>query len=126
MIMIELIAATILLGSLFGITVILFRKMPVLAKLSLPEEEISLLEQIKARIKKNHFLQPLSLENFLQKLLRRGKILTLKTENQISGWLEQLQQKSENSEQGIKDNYWQELKDSVKSGSSKKIEKDKK
>ncbi len=121
--MIELIAATILLGSLSGIAAILLPKIPSLAETSPREKELSLLKIIKKQVEKNHFLQSLSLENFLQKFLRRGKILTLKTENQISGWLEQLQQKPENSHN---DNYWQELKNSVKSGSLEKVKKNKK
>ena len=121
--MTEFIAATILLGSLSGIGIILFHKIPALIKLP-SQGEFSLRKEIEKKIKENDIFQPLSLENFLQKLLRRSKILTLKTENKISGWLEQLQQKSNNHVTNSKDNYWRELKNSMRNPSQKEPKKE--
>lgn len=109
--MYESIATAILLGSLLGIGVILIRKMPVLKELSPAQgEELSLVEGIKQRFRKNRISSALSLDKFLQKLLRKSKVLTLKTENKISCWLEQLQRKPENNQN---DGYWQELKKTI-------------
>ena len=113
--MAEIIAITILLGSLSGMAVILFQKIPILIKLA-PEqsEQVCLLGDIEKKIKKIGFFHLSYFENFLQKILRRSKILTLKTENEITLLMERLQQKSKNNGTKPKDNYWKELKKSIK------------
>jgi hypothetical protein len=113
--MIELIAFTILFGSLCGMAVILFQKIPILIKLAPGQsEQVYLLRDIEKKIEKIGFLHLSYFENFLQKILRQCKILTLKTENKITALLERLQQKSKNNTKKPEDNYWQELKKSIK------------
>ena len=113
--MAEIIATTILLGSISGMAVILFQKIPILIKF-VPEkdEQVCLLRDIEKKIKKIGFFHLSYFENFLQKFLRRSKILTLKTENEITSLMERLQQKSKNNGTKPKDNYWKELKKSIK------------
>jgi len=111
--MYELIAQIILMISLLGMVVILFRKIPILINLS-PEAEISqpnFLLRAKNRILIR--LKSFPLNNFLQKILLRFKIVTLKTENKTSVWIEKLRQKAKKEEkesQDISDNYWEQLK----------------
>jgi len=108
-----LIFTIILSISLIGILVILFRKIPILVSLS-SETEISqpnFLLRTKNRILIR--LKSFPLNNFLQKILLRFKIVTLKTENKTSVWIEKLRQKAKKEEkesQDISDNYWEQLK----------------
>lgn len=93
-----------------GITLILFRKIPALLELS-PKENKSFSLSF-------NFSVPL-FENFLQKFLRKTKILTLKTENKISEAIEHLEKNNKLYKNKFKDDYWQTLRGSKIS--SKKI-----
>lgn len=108
--MIELILTIILVSSLTGIVVILFRKIPVLVKLEEASEASGDWQPLILKIKKRSKFLPraktFNYELYLQKILSKIRILTLKTENKTSDWLEKLRQKN-NQE---KDNYWEELK----------------
>lgn len=110
--MIEQIAPIILFTSIFGIGVILFRKIPVLVELSVETQkaEEPFLPGLINKIKFFRFIKSISLENILQKFLSRIRILTLKAENKISGWLQKLRKKSQKKKEIENDNYWEELK----------------
>lgn len=115
----ELIAIIILAGSLLGMKIILFRKIPILLKLpettaGMPEESFfsSILK------KKTKILNPFnyfSNEIFLQKILSKIRVLTLKTDNRTSNWLQELRKKSQ-KDNFKEDNYWKELKTSLRHG----------
>ena len=121
--MAELIATIIFFGSLSGMAVILFRKIPVLVELpSVPEkEQEGSFLRTKRKIKELDFSEIFDFKNFLQKLLMRIRILTLKIENRTSKTLEKLRQKeriknnfisnNDNENNYKKDNYWQEIKE---------------
>ena len=99
--------------------VILFRKIPVLIKISPQVEEPFFFLRVKQVIEKEkNFLSPVVIEKFLEKLLHRVRILCLKTENRTNNLLEKLQRHSRNQKDGSSDNYWQELK-KIKSQKSK-------
>jgi hypothetical protein len=104
-----LIAQIILVISFLGIAVFLYRKIPVLVELpevkNISEPEISKLgeEEMTAERK-----EELSFHVFLEKVLRRVKILTLKIENKTSNWIEELGHQNKNK--NFNDNYWEELK----------------
>ncbi len=110
-----LIATIILFSSLSGMAVILFRKIPVLVELtSIPEkEQEGLFLGVKRKIKELDFFEIFDFKNFLQKLLMRIRILTLKIENRINKPLEGLHQKEriKNDVSFSKDNYWKEVKE---------------
>ncbi|MCK4454020.1 hypothetical protein KAU51_01560 [Candidatus Parcubacteria bacterium] len=120
--MAALIATIILFGSLSGMAVILFRKVPVLVELpSIPgKEQEGLFLKTKRKIKELDFFEIFDFKNFLQKFLMRIRILTLKIENTTSKTLEGLRQKermknnfisNSNNENNYKeDNYWKEIK----------------
>ena len=109
--MAEAVATTILITSFFGMSAILFRKIPSLMELPFSKEEVSLVLKVQEKAKEFNSLKlkPFSAENFLQKVLLRLKVLILKTENKISYWLEGLQQRSR-IQSSFPENYWQELK----------------
>jgi len=122
--MIELITIIILLGSLIGIGVILYRKIPDLRKLEdFKKEQISNKSILnpELEIERWRFFKPdFSLdstqhkfETFLQKLLSRIKVLTMKIENRISGYLQKLRERAQQRKRAREDEYWQKLKKSI-------------
>ena len=119
----ELIATVIFLGSIFGMGVILFRKIPVLAKLTLEitEEKEGIFSRLKGKIKNLFPLKSSSPEIFLQRILSKIRILALKTENKTSTILERLRTRKMEEKENENDNYWEELKKSTnqKGGKSK-------
>lgn len=102
----ELILLTILIISLIGVGVILYRKIPIL--ITLPEDKL----KTKFRWPSVSFplVGKLNYELYLQKILSRIRILTLKTENKTGSWLEKLRQRNNRKNNHKPDNYWEELK----------------
>lgn len=92
-------------------SVILWRKMPTLNKLPEPAEGLQqfLGLKIKEGVKKFPGIKDFSYELYLQKILSKIHILTLKTDHKTSGWLERLRQKN-NKNHSNNDQYWDELK----------------
>lgn len=111
--MAELIVTIILIGSLSGMAVIIFRKIPALAEL--PETKLEFdwrgkVNRIKEKIKKWKYFEKFSLEIFLQKALSKVRVLTLKIESKTAHWLQKLREKSQRKKIQEDDNYWKELK----------------
>ncbi|MBI2626464.1 MAG: hypothetical protein HYW69_02640 [Candidatus Nealsonbacteria bacterium] len=105
----EIIFIAVLLISLGGISAILFRKIPILV--GLREKNISgqsLISKIKRGIKKLPGAGKIDYDLYLQKMLSRIRVLTMKTESKTGNWLERLRQKR-NGHNGA-DEYWEELK----------------
>jgi len=119
----EITAIIILVGSLFGIGAILLRKIPVLIELPETSAEFNLKESLLKLKEKIKFLKHLKIpayEIFLQKILSKVRILTLKTESKTSNWLERLRQREIKKKNYFSDNYWQELKKSTNQEIKKK------
>lgn len=113
MITLKLIAIFIWISSFFGLIVIIFRKIPVLV--TLPElepkkERENLISRLKRSIKKINPFKSFSYEIFLQKILSKIRILSLKAENRTFNWLQKLREKSKKKY----DDYWEKLKKSTK------------
>src|SRR3989344_3231487 len=109
--MIEIIFLSLLIFSLLGMGVILFRKFPLLAKLpEIPISKKSLTTTIKERVKKLPGADKFDYEMYLQKLLSKIRILTLKTESTTESWLAKLRQKAIRKNGRNGDGYWEELK----------------
>lgn len=110
--MLELIATIILVGSLMGIAVILWRKLPLLNQL--PTSEVttgpSLISKIKNKIHPVQLIKNLPMETFLQKVLSRFRVFTLKTEQKTALWLQKLREKSARKKKFENDNYWGKIK----------------
>ena len=113
----EIIAEIILLFSLLGIGIIILRKIPFLAELpGVPASRIhwkNISLNLKERVKVFNPFRYFSYEMFLQKILSKVRILTLKTENKTSSWLQGLREKAKKKKNLEKDNYWEELKKST-------------
>jgi len=114
----ELIAIIILVGSLVGMAVIIFRKIPILAELSeIPAARISLkkgLFKLKEKIKILNPFKSLSSEIFLQKILTKIRIISLKTDNKTFNWLQKLRERTQKKKAEENDNYWEEIKKTTK------------
>ncbi|MCH8741958.1 hypothetical protein IH779_03630 [Patescibacteria group bacterium] len=111
----NVIAIIVFLGSLLGIFVILFPKIPLVKKLPLQargsQENLAL--RLKNKIKDLGPLKSFSSESLLHKLLSKTRILTLKMESKISGWQHQLRKNSKKEKEIENDTYWKELKNST-------------
>jgi len=107
----EVFFGIILFISLTGMGVIFWRKMPVLVGLPevLPEKTEPFSLKLKKRIKEFNPLKNFSYETFLQKLISRIRILTLKTDNKTFNWLQRLKERKRKKKLED-DNYWEELK----------------
>ncbi len=112
----EIISLALLVLSLAGLGVLVSRKIPELAVMPEPQG-IFLKEETKIKIKekakevlKN---RSNSFEKFLQKFLSKTRILSLKAENKLSDWLRRLRERSMERTKEI-DNYWKEIKTSIK------------
>jgi len=117
------IAIIILLACLLGMGLLAFRKIPLLLELpevlETPEKE-KLTFRLRKKIQEMDFFRDFSYEIFLQKILSKIRILTLKTDNKASLWLQKLREKSKKKKINENDNYWEEIR---KSTNSRKIKR---
>jgi hypothetical protein len=113
--MLELIATIILFGSLAGMGIIIFRKIPVLVQLTevLPEKRESMGLKLKEGIKNFNPLKNFSYEVFLQKILSKIRILSLRTENKTYNWLKRLRMRAK-IRKNLDADYWEEIRKSTK------------
>ena len=113
--MLEFVLLIFFLTSLAGIVFIVLKKILILGNLpavSLPRESLSL--RLKNKIKNLPGAETINYEIYLQKILSRVRILTLKTEQKTGHWLETLRQRSRQKKNGRPDDYWEELKTTKK------------
>jgi len=110
-------ATIVFFGSLLGIAVILFRKIPLLVELPETPKKFTFKKAIlefKAKIKTLNPFKDFSSEIFLQKILSKIRIFVLRIENKIASSLQKLRERSLRKKAKENDNYWQELKKSTK------------
>ncbi len=114
----EVVAVITLFGSLFGIGVILTRKIPILMELPEVIEKSfikDLWQKLKEKIKNIFCSKSFSFEIFLQKILSKVRILSLRADNKTANWLQKLRERSRKKKPNKKnDNYWAEIKKSTK------------
>ena len=108
--MIEIAFLAILILSLTGLGIIIFRKIPFL--LELPQVAPALIDwkNLSSMVKGTLSLENLSIEIILQKILSRVRILILKTDTKTWNWLQRLKARSQKNKFGDNDNYWQEVR----------------
>ena len=123
--MAELIALIILAFGICGMSVILLRKIPVLVALPKTTKKPgeNFLPLLKNKIGNSSFVKSLSVEIFLQKILSKIRILTLKAESKIAFWLQRLRERSLQRTKNFHDGYWIKLK-GVKKSESKMVAKE--
>jgi len=124
--MLELFLIIILFIGLFGMGVIVYRKIPLLRELPDSSGEIPQVSQVFQKVKERSseeitkITEPgkINRDLYLQKILSKVRVLTLKTENKTALWLERLRRKKNNHN---RNDYWQELKN-AKNGKIKKFQ----
>lgn len=109
----EFVAKIILVFSFIGLWVIIFRKIPILVELPQTIEKESFIVKLRGRIRNIPFFKSFSYEIFLQKILSKIRILTLKTENKTFHWLQKLREKTKKKKEQENDHYWEEIKRST-------------
>ncbi len=112
--MLSVIFFIVFIVSLVILTVIVFRKIPLL--LELPETA-SFQFNWKEWLVKVRDVLPVgnfSFEIFLQKIFSKIRVLALKTDNKTSNWLQRLRKRSQKKKFNEEDNYWQEIKNYTK------------
>ena len=117
----ELVAIIILFGSFLGMGAIISRKIPVLMELQeVPARDSwkDTLSKLKEKIKTLNPFKSFSYEIFLQKLLSKVRILSLKTDNKTFNRLQKLRERSLKKKNLENDNYWEEIKKSTTEPSS--------
>lgn len=107
----EVIAIIIFIGSIVGMGIIIFRKIPTLATLPniSPLRERWIL-RLGNKLKEIPLFKNFTYELFLQKILTKMKILLLKIENSISQHLQKLREKYQKKRNLENDNYWEKIK----------------
>lgn len=113
----QIITQLLFLGSSLGICIVVFRKIPVL--LNLPETESEGVKEnftlkLIRKIKEINPWKNFSYEIFLQKILTKIRILSLKTDNQTSNLLQRLRTKYRQKKVEQNDNYWEKIKEEIK------------
>ena len=108
--MAEIIALILLIFSLIGMGVILFGKIPILLELPETKSSLNFKINISSKVKKIPPFKKFSIEFFLQKILSKIRILTLKTDYQTFHWLLKLREKSKRKKEEELDDYWQKIR----------------
>ncbi|MBI2042420.1 MAG: hypothetical protein HYT21_01525 [Candidatus Nealsonbacteria bacterium] len=109
--MLEVILIIFVVFSFAGITAIVFRKIPALINLpAVSSPKDPLLLRLKNKIKNLPGAETIDYEFYLQKVLSKIRVLTLKTEQKTGHWLEKLRQKSRQKQIDRQDDYWEKLK----------------
>lgn len=108
----EIIVLIVLFISILGIGLIILRKIPALSDFTLENtENKGIFGKLKEEIKNNIAPRTASSgEVLLLKALSKARILFLKGEGKITGWLSVLRQKSAQKNRSFSDSYWDKLK----------------
>jgi hypothetical protein len=125
--MADLIALILLLGSLFGIIAMISRKMPLLDQIARenPVKKTGLLEMagnwVVLKADGIPVLRDFSHYVFLQKILSKIRIMTLKIEAKIGNYLQSLRERSlKKHQESASDGYWEDLRSLIKSREPRK------
>ena len=112
--MVEVVSLIIFAVSFTVLAVIVFGKIPSLVQL--PETVPSQIDWqgFLSRVKTLNIFKDFSFEILLQKILSKVRVLTLKTDNKTSGWLQRLREKSQKKKFAEDDDYWEKVRKSTK------------
>jgi len=111
----EIIALIVFGGSLIGMVVIVFRKIPVLVSLpEIPKSKEGIKAKFGKKIKELPIIKNFSLGLFLEKLLKRIRILVLKIENLTFIWLQKLKESHKRKSAPKLDEYWEKIRQEIK------------
>lgn len=115
--MAELIAIIILVLSLSGMGLLLYRKIPSLLELPENSTKVNLKVTSLGLGGKAVGVTPLKKvysDIFLQKILSKVRVLSLKTDHKTSNWLQGIRKRSQKDKFREDDSYWKDIKNSTK------------
>ncbi|MBD3208616.1 MAG: hypothetical protein GF370_04170 [Candidatus Nealsonbacteria bacterium] len=109
----NILSLAIFFTSFLGLGGIVAKKIPVLVNLPEEREEVEAPESpsVKDKLKEASPLKNFSSKLFLEKILKKIRIISLKTDNKMFDWLQRL--KEDNQIKKIRDDeeYWDKVKD---------------
>ena len=119
--MLELIAIIIFIISIFGIGIILYKKIPVLVELPITEQgQQDLVSLVKIKIQALNLPSKFNFRKLLKKFFKESHIFIFKIENKAGYSLEKMRKKRTEKNQLFEkqsqdnvttnDNYWKEIK----------------
>lgn len=108
------IALIIFLGSSMGLGGIIFRKIPVLVTLSEKKEKNNSSGKILEGVSRFNPFQGFSSKLFLQKIIKKIRILSLKTDNKTLTWLQKLKDDAQVKKIREDEEYWDKVKNGTK------------
>jgi hypothetical protein len=112
--MLEYLAIFCFFGSFLGMGVMVYRKIPVLINLPEPKvKEKRFFQKLKEKILKHYPLKNFSLNVFLQKILVKARILSLKLDYKLFNLIKKLRTKDQEKKEKV-DDYWERLKKEIK------------
>lgn len=118
--MLQFLAAFCFIISFLGLGVLIWRKIPILLTLEKPpEKQKNFLKFLKEKILLFNPFKNFSLEIFLQKILVKIRILTLKVDYKIFNLLKKLRDSSQKKKELKVDNYWDKIKKEIKKTTKK-------
>jgi len=112
--MVILVSLIIFAVSSVVLAIIVFRKIPSLVQL--PETVPSQIDwqDFLSKIRTLKIFKDFSFEILLQKILSKVRVLTLRTDNKTSTWLQRLREKSQKKKFAEDDDYWKKVRKSTK------------
>jgi len=112
----KIVALFILFGSSLGLGGIIISKIPALCSLpeTIFEEDRGVALRIKTRVKKLNPLKRFSYDIFLQKVLTKIRILSLKTDTKTFNLLQKLRENNQRKKIKEDENYWDKIKKATK------------
>jgi hypothetical protein len=111
--MVDLTALIIFILSLAGLLFLLYKKSPALSALPQTADQSFDWKGLFRGAKERLPLKDFRKEMFLQKILSRVRILSLKTESKTQKWLKELRMKAK-MKRNLDGNYWEKIKKSTK------------
>jgi len=112
----NLVAQVILFCSSVGLGQMIYRKIPILSSLSETietKEGDKILTKLKKGIKEKNPLNEIQYEDLLETVLKKVRILFLKTDNKIFGWTQKLKENSQKKRIREDGDYWDRIKKSA-------------
>ncbi len=112
--MVILVSLIIFAVSSVVLAIIVFRKITSLVQL--PETVPSQIDwqDFLSKIRTLKIFKDFSFEILLQKILSKVRVLTLRTDNKTSTWLQRLREKSQKKKFAEDDDYWKKVRKSTK------------
>jgi len=113
--MLEYFAIFCFFGSFLGMSFLVYQKIPLL--INFPEEKVKekgFFQKLKDKIFSLYPFKNFSFTIFLQKILMRMRIFSMKVDYKLFNLIKKLKSKNEENKEGKKDDYWERLKKEIK------------